>query len=263
MYERELEIICRTAREAGTIIMEYYSGKKFCVREKDDRSPVTEADCCSDEFIRKALSEEFSCPILSEEAADSSERLNSDCCFIVDPLDGTKEFINGNGEFAVNIALCRGKRIVAGAVFIPVLEELYFAAEGCGAFREKDGKIEPLKVSSRTQNPRLVISRSHRTKDDDLLIQKLGITQIMETGSSIKGCIVARGDAEIYFRCGNTKEWDVAPVQIIIEEAGGIMKKIDGSEIVYNKENPLNTAFFASNGKVFPQKSQGKQYSVP
>ena len=252
MYERELELIRRTAREAGIIIIEYYSGRKFCVREKNDCSPVTEADCASDEFIRKALAASFDYPILSEEAADSPERLTSEYCFIVDPLDGTKEFVKHSDEFAVNIALCRRNKIVAGAVYIPVRDELYYASEGSGSFREKNGKHERLEVSSRTENPRLVISRSHRTQEDDALIRKLGITQVTESGSSIKGCLVARGDADIYFRCGNTKEWDVAPLQILVEEAGGIMKKIDGSEITYNKPDPLNTAFFASNGNVIP-----------
>jgi 3'(2'), 5'-bisphosphate nucleotidase len=246
MYATELKSMQEAARGAGRIIMEIYDSVDFNVRIKSDSSPVTEADHKADEFIINHLRELFAdYAFLTEESADTPERLDSDFCFIIDPLDGTKEFIKRNGEFTVNIALCTAGRIVAGVILLPATGDLYYAAEGAGAFLEKDGLTTPLHVSGRTTNPRLAVSRSHRTPEEDRLIAELGITEVIEAGSSLKGCLVARGDAEMYYRYGNTMEWDVGAMQIIVEEAGGVMRHIDGTAIRYNKPEPKNPSFYA------------------
>lgn len=248
MYEKELSAVCKTAREAGKLILDIYNRVDIGIEYKKDSSPVTEADRLADGCIIASLRSQFpGIPFLTEESADTGQRLGTEYCFIVDPLDGTKEFIKRNGEFTVNIALCRNGKIVAGAVFLPVTGQLYYASEGNGSFLEENGNVQRLHVSSRKENPRLAVSRSHRTDEEEKLIRELGITEVIEAGSSLKGCLVAKGDAEMYYRYGNTMEWDVAAMQIIVEEASGIMRHMDGSEIIYNKKEPLNRSFYAKN----------------
>lgn len=253
MYERELETICRVAHEAGALVMQYYRANAYSVETKSDSSPVTDADRASDALIRKRLSEEFpGYAILSEETADSPERLSREYCFIVDPIDGTKEFIGRNGEFSINIALCRAGSIVAGAVCVPVRDELYFASAGNGAYMKVNGTTDRIRVSSRAGNPRIAVSRSHRTSQEDALIEKLCAEETIVAGSSYKGCLVAKGAADIYCRCGSTMEWDAAPLQIIVEEAGGIMRHLDGRVPRYNKPDPVHGPYAASNGRIRP-----------
>jgi 3'(2'), 5'-bisphosphate nucleotidase len=248
MYENELAAMKRAAREAGAIILGIYNQTDVGIEFKKDSSPVTEADRLADEFIIRSLGSQFpGIPLLTEESADTPARLNSEFCFIVDPLDGTKEFIKRNGEFTVNIALCRQSRIVAGAIYLPVSDQLYYASSGSGSFLDEGKKTTQLHASQRRENPRLAVSRSHRTEEENLLIEQLGITEVIEAGSSLKGCLVAKGDAEMYYRYGNTMEWDVAAMQIIVEEAGGTMRHIDGNDIIYNKKDPVNRSFYAKN----------------
>jgi len=225
----------------------------FAVAYKEDKSPVTLADERADALINRLLSESFpDYGILSEENIENQETLDKEYCFIVDPLDGTKEFVKKNGEFGVNIALSRGGESVMGVIYLPVTREIYFASRGEGAFvgrvdeRDRLGEILPLTVSSRLTN--LVVTTSHPYVGDklkSLLVQhedKIG--DIRYVGSSIKGCLIARGMADVYYRFGHTNEWDTAAMHCIVEEAGGIFRQMDGTVLSYNRINHLNEKGF-------------------
>lgn len=237
------ELACKVSN----IILDVYGGD-FEVSYKEDESPVTMADRMADELIVGGLKARYpSIPVLSEESADDLSRMSCDYCFIVDPLDGTKEFVKRNGEFTVNIALAHKGVPVAGLIYVPVLGECYHAAEGAGAFFLK-GEEKRIHVSDRVGDIRLAVSRSHRSSELDRLIRANGIRNIVVAGSAYKGCLLARGDVEAYYRFGKTMEWDTAAMQIIVREAGGIFMGMDGRPLVYNKENPENpTGFFCVN----------------
>jgi len=243
-----LEYVKEITKEAGKIILEVYE-KDFTIEYKDDMSPVTEADRRSNDYIVSSLSKKYpECAILAEESKNDPERIKNDWCFIVDPLDGTKEFIKKNGEFTVNIALSYKGKPVLGVIGIPVTGELYYAVKGMGAFYEKDGHAEKIHVSSRTEDIRMVISRSHKSDKLMQVIEKNGIKNFKSVGSAIKGCLVAKGEAEVYYRFNYTMEWDTAAMQCIVEEAGGIFRQMDDSEMTYNRENSLNEkGFYAIN----------------
>ncbi len=246
-----LELVKHLAREASKVILDIYS-KDFTVDYKQDASPLTEADRKSNELIVSAIRKEYpECAILAEESKDDLKRLGNDWCFIVDPLDGTKEFIKKNGEFTINIALAYKGKPVLGVIYIPVTGELYYAIKGVGAFYEADGKTEKISVSSRTKDIRIVRSRSHKSDKLDEFIKKHDFKNIKIAGSAIKGCLIAKGEAEVYYRFGYTMEWDTAAMQCIVEEAGGIFRQMDDSEMTYNRPNSLNEkGFYAINNSV-------------
>ena len=239
-----LEIVKNVTLEAGRLIIGIYS-KDFSVDYKADQSPITEADQKSNALIVQTLSSKYpECAILAEESQDNPERLKNQWCFIIDPLDGTKEFVKKNGEFTVNVALAFCGKPVLGVIGIPVTGELYYAAKGLGAFYEKNGQVQKISVSAKTDDIRMVASRSHRSDKLQALIEKNGIQNITSVGSAIKGCLIARGDAEVYYRFGLTMEWDTAAMQCIVEEAGGVFRQMDDSEMTYNRVNSLNEKGF-------------------
>lgn len=257
MWNKELEVSKKCAVDAGLAIMEIYQDESlFMVEYKKDDSPLTAADKVSNEIIVKALREAFpTYAILSEEEKDSRERLNNDLCFVVDPLDGTKEFIKRNGQFTVNIALSYKHHTVMGVIYVPATGELYYATQGDGAYwienaaganidRISNENAVKLSVSDSTDNLRCVMSSSHGCEEMDALIEKHHITNFVKMGSSLKGCLIARGDAEIYFRFNPTMEWDTAAMQCIVEEAGGIFRQMDDSQMLYNREDSLNSKGF-------------------
>ena len=253
MWDTELRIARELAIKAGEEIMKIYE-KDFSdtIEYKGDESPLTQADKASNAVIVSALREEFpTYAILSEEEKDNKERLNNPLCFIVDPLDGTKEFIKRNGQFTVNIALSNNHKTVMGVIYVPVTKELYYASEGDGAYLEKaDGTVSRLHVSDvkETSELRAVVSLSHSCKEMTELLEKYNITNLKSMGSSLKGCLVAKGEADIYFRHNPTMEWDTAAMQCIVEESGGIFRQMDDSEMLYNRDNSLNEkGFYAIN----------------
>lgn len=233
------------ARSAGEKILEIYR-EDFAVEYKEDKSPVTMADKMSNEMIVGGLKKAYpGIPVLAEESADDPSRLGQEYCFIVDPLDGTKEFIKRNGEFTVNIALARNGVPVAGLIYVPVLKEYYYASQDRGAFWHRENEEEkPLRVSDRIGDIRLAVSRSHRGPELDRLIEKNNIKHIIVAGSAYKGCLFARGDVEAYYRFGRTMEWDTAAMQIIAVGAGGIFMGMNGRPFMYNKPNPENPSGF-------------------
>jgi 3'(2'), 5'-bisphosphate nucleotidase len=236
------------AREAGRAILEVYASS-FSVEEKDDRSPLTEADLRSEKLILAGLrriSPEI--PVLSEESAKApyATRKHWRRLWIVDPLDGTKEFVQRNGEFTVNIALVDDHRPLLGIVHAPALGRDYFACEGTGAFRsDAEAAGRPIRVARRGAGPvRVVGSRSHRGSSLDGFLSRVGPHEFVEVGSSLKLCLVAEGQADVYPRLGPTSEWDTAAGQCVLEQAGGTVLKLDGEPLAYNtREETLNPHF--------------------
>jgi len=238
--DRALATAIELARQSGPPILDVYH-KDFSVDYHADQSPVTEADRRANAIIVQGLSRRFpGHAVLSEEQKDDRSRLGQDWCWVVDPLDGTKEFVQRRDEFTVNIALTYQQEPVVGVILVPVTGELYFAARGMGAFLDApDGPIR-LRVSERTENLRAVMSRSHGSEALKRALAAGGVTALRQAGSSLKGCLVARGEAEIYYRTGPTMEWDTCAMHCIVEEAGGIVRQLDESPLYYNRADSKN-----------------------
>jgi 3'(2'), 5'-bisphosphate nucleotidase len=235
------------ARRAGAAILEVYSSE-FDVARKADSSPLTLADMRAHEIITRELSALTpAIPILSEEASDIPFEVRRDWTryWLVDPLDGTKEFVSRNGEFTVNIALIEGQRVTLGVVYVPVAGTLYTGAQGLGATKQVgDGEIISIRTRAASTPLRVVGSRSHR---DSLLAQilpRLGAHELVPIGSSLKFCRVAEGTADFYPRFGPTSEWDTAAAQAVVEAAGGEVVQLNGEPLRYNtKADLLNPHF--------------------
>lgn len=245
--EKILEVCKEISVTAGQAIMEIYdSCEDMQVEYKEGDMPLTAADKASNQLIVERLSQEFpDIAMLSEEEKDNKERLNNEYCFIVDPLDGTKEFVKRNGQFTVNIALSYQHTSILGVIYVPVTGELYYALQGKGAFlKTADGEEKKLSVSDRTKDLRVVMSNSHGCEQMDRLLEKYHLTNFVSVGSSLKGCMVARGDAEVYYRYNPTMEWDTAAMQCIAEEAGAIFMQMDDTKMYYNREDSLNAKGF-------------------
>lgn len=244
-----LENICQLAREAGDAIMRVYNGEQpLEASSKSDDSPVTAADIAAHEIIiagLKKLTPEI--PVLSEEAPQSwDERQGWQRYWLVDPLDGTKEFLKRNGEFTVNIALIENGKAVMGVVYAPVLKEMYSAAEG-KAWKEEGGVNNPIHIRD-GKPPLVVISRSHGN-DPELneYLQQLGEHQTTSIGSSLKFCLVAEGKAQLYPRFGPTNIWDTAAGHAVAVAAGAHVNDWQGRPLDYTpRESFLNPGFRVS-----------------
>lgn len=245
-----LEPTIELARAAGRKIMQVYS-RDFSVSQKDDHTPLTDADLAAHSAIIAGLHRLTPhLPVLSEEAATISfaERSSWSRYWLVDPLDGTREFINRNGEFTVNIALIEQHRAVLGVVLVPVSEISYFACIGHGAYRQApDSAPVPIRVRSwNGGTPTVVGSRSHSDHHMETYLANLGAHHLLSIGSSLKCCLIAEGEADIYPRLGLTSEWDTAAAQCIVEEAGGRVTDTAMQPLLYNtKASLLNPHFFA------------------
>ncbi len=243
-----LEVMKKLAQEAGELILEIY-GTDFDVDYKEDASPLTLADRRANEHIVQGLQKHFpEYAILSEEMKDDGSRRSNEYCFIVDPLDGTKEFVKRNGQFTVNIALAYQQHPVVGVIFVPVTGDLYFASTETGAWKQdgKSGEITRLHVSDKTDALIWVGSKSHSGEKEKALVEKHRdqIAEVISAGSSIKGCLVAEQKADVYYRFGLTCEWDTAAMHCIAETAGAVIRQMDHSELLYNRENTLNEKGF-------------------
>lgn len=243
-----LDAVVELAHRAGDAILEVYQ-TEFVVEDKADDSPLTRADLASHNIICAALGRLTpDLPLISEEGglADFAERRRWTRYWLIDPLDGTREFVKRNGEFTVNIALIEKQRPVLGVVYVPVTGMTYAAAVGHGAMRsEKGGDFTALSVAARSAAPpRIVGSRSHRGSSLDAYLAALGDHQFMPMGSSLKFCRVAEGAADLYPRFGPTSEWDTAAAQAVVEQAGGAVLCMDGRPLLYNsKADMLNPHF--------------------
>jgi 3'(2'), 5'-bisphosphate nucleotidase len=245
-----LKAVSALAMSAGNKILEFYH-TDFDVSIKSDGSPLTAADMAAHHCLVDGLAAmSLGYPVLSEESADVSfaERRLWGCYWLLDPLDGTREFINRNGEFTVNVALIAHGKPVLGVVYAPVKDALYFAAEGCGAFkRVAQGAAVPISVrQSAVQPPAVVGSRSHKTPELASYLARLGEHTLSSVGSSLKFCMVAEGSADVYPRMGPTSEWDTAAAQCVVEQAGGQVVDLNGRPLRYNaRESLLNPWFLA------------------
>ncbi len=232
---------------AGNRIMEIYNSD-FSVEDKQDKSPLTAADMASHQTIVEGLAGlTGEIPILSEESSkiDWAERKNWQTYWLVDPLDGTKEFIKKNGEFTVNIALIHDQRPVLGVVYVPATETVYFATEGLGAFKKENNNQTAISTRKTIVNQFAVAgSRSHGSDAQQTFMRRLGEAETMAIGSSLKFCLVAAGKVDIYPRFGLTSEWDTAAAQCVVEQAGGTVTTLDFQPLLYNtKESLLNPHF--------------------
>lgn len=244
--QKLIEPIVALSIEAGHAILEVYS-TDFDVQEKDDASPLTQADMASHRCIDAGLrSLTPDVPVISEESGlpEFEERRAWDRYWLIDPLDGTREFVNRNDEFTVNIALIEGGRPVFGVVHVPVSGVTYLGCEGYGA-EKRDGGTEKIQVAIESDSPvRVVGSRSHRGASLDAFLENLGEFEMHPMGSSLKFCHVAEGAADIYPRLGLTSEWDTAAAQAVVEQAGGQVLKLDGSPLGYNSKAAILNPFF-------------------
>lgn len=246
--------VVTAAVAAGDAIMEIYNSNDFGTVSKDDNSPLTKADLASNKVILEHLAKIApDIPVLSEEAKalPYDERKDWDFFWLVDPLDGTKEFIKRNGEFTVNIALIRGDTPVLGVVYAPALKRTYWAAEGQGSFKDEATRIEALDYTGGAVQ--LVASRSHAGAATEALVENLETdheVNLVSSGSSLKLCMVADGEAHIYPRFGPTMEWDTAAAQAVAEQAGAKVLQPNGEPLRYNKENLLNPYFIVAKSQL-------------
>ena len=249
----QLDKLEAIARDAGAGILSVYESDDFDVDSKGDGSPLTRADRLAHEIIVAGLTELTpEIPVVSEESAqeEMAARLSWDLFWLVDPLDGTKEFIKRNGEFTVNIALVHKGQPVYGVVYAPVLNRCFCGGAAYGAWRVdgEERERQEMVVAGKSDGVMTVVaSRSHRGEAVDAFIAKLterfGEPEVRSMGSSLKICLVATGEADIYPRLGPTCEWDTAAAHAVVLGAGGKVTNVCGEPLVYNKENILNPWF--------------------
>lgn len=251
---RILPRVIGIARHAGDVITIIYRGG-YEITEKPDETPLTTADLEAHRDISNALEELTpDIPVLSEESAAAipfSERHSWETYWLVDPLDGTQEFIKGSGEFSVNIALVRHGQPYLGVIYAPALDLLYFAARGAGAWKVVQAGVEPQRIQVRkAPDDKVTVARSRAPKAGPNLqyfLDQLGAHDEVAMGSALKSCLVAEGRADVYARLGPTSEWDTGAAQCIVEEAGGHICDTAMHELRYNtKESLLNPHFFVT-----------------
>lgn len=249
IYNIDIEEIKEIALQAGKEIMEIYN-QDFNIEYKEDHSPLTEADIRANKLICHGLRNLYpDIPILSEEnkIIEYETRKSWKCYWCIDPIDGTKEFINRNGEFTINIALVYKNEPILGVVYAPALGDIYYAQKDLGAFKNKE-KL-PLKINNTPSEKLCVVaSKSHFSEDTQAFINKLDSKEIVQIskGSSLKLCMVAEGEADIYPRFGPTMEWDTAAADAIVRASGKMTYRFDSQEaLMYNKRDLLNPWFIA------------------
>jgi 3'(2'), 5'-bisphosphate nucleotidase len=243
--------VVEIAREAGEAVMRVYAEVNPAVEYKRDNSPLTEADLASHAIIDAGLrriAPEW--PVLSEESKEIpfDERRGWRRFWLVDPLDGTKEFLKRNGEFTVNIALMEEGRPILGVVYAPAMERMYYAARGAGAWKAEGGTVAAIGIGRAAHGrTRVVMSRSHGSGEENLERFTGGDAEceFVNMGSSLKFCLVAEGAADVYPRTGPTMEWDTAAAQCVVEQAGGTVTDLEGNRMGYNKAVLVNPGFVA------------------
>ena len=246
MFERELEVALNAVNSVRELILDIYYSDNLGVEIKEDNSPVTKADKAADKKIREILSTAFPLySLLTEESVDDKSRLNNDYVWIVDPVDGTKDFVAKNGEFTVNIGLSYKHKAVLGVILIPVTGEIYYATSGGGSYylKDKDGAPVRIHCNDKIKDLTTLVSRFHSNETEQNMIKKHSdvIKHQRCVGATIKGCLIAKGEAEMSYRfSSNTKEWDTCAMQVIVEEAGGFILKFDKNPICYNRKDVYN-----------------------
>ncbi|MGA8705581.1 MAG: 3'(2'),5'-bisphosphate nucleotidase CysQ [Steroidobacteraceae bacterium] len=236
-------------RQAGAAIMSVYTSD-FAVRSKQDASPVTAADELAEAMLLSALvALTPDIPVISEEATSAGRTpAVGDRFWLVDPLDGTKEFVSRNGEFTVNVALIESRRPVLGVVLAPALDRLFAGAQGVGAFIEERGQHRFVACRPSSSDGLVVVaSRSHGDADAlDHFLAGRKVARLVAAGSSLKLCLVASGEADLYPRLGRTMEWDIAAGDALLRAAGGCVRTLQGAELLYGKRGLENPHFYAA-----------------
>ncbi len=252
--------VLEIAQKASAAILEVYQTAEFKVTYKDDESPLTLADCRSDEIISKGLAQLTpGIPVISEEAAAApfEVRRHWSTFWLVDPLDGTKEFVSRNGEFTVNIGLIHNRQPVLGVLLAPALQTVYFAFSGGGAFKKtSSGNVQEIRAADyRTSGLIVAASRSHDRDQMDRLLAEWKPVKVLNVGSALKMALVAEGAAHFYPRIGPTMEWDTAASHCIVNESGGSVTQWNGEPFLYNKADLTNPGFlcFGNPPYKFPQ----------
>ncbi|MCH9852615.1 MAG: 3'(2'),5'-bisphosphate nucleotidase CysQ [Alphaproteobacteria bacterium] len=257
MYDDEKlsRILCDTVCAGGAEIMAIYrNADDVHIKQKGDGSPLTNADIAANQVITHLLAQNFpDIPIISEESDINMAASVPRQFFLVDPLDGTKEFISRNGEFTVNVALITDGQACDGAIYAPTQQKLYFT-KGNHAYRKIGGeatmRIQVSKIQNRVthQKIRAIVSRSHFDEATDKFLQKFSNCETISAGSSLKLCLIAEGNADIYPRFGRTMEWDIAAGHALLQKAGGFIAGRNGSEFFYGKKDYANVDGFIAYG---------------
>jgi 3'(2'), 5'-bisphosphate nucleotidase len=253
-YEQLVTVMRRLSIEAGDKIMEIYGADDFEVKTKSDESPVTIADEAADKIISDGLRAAFPDVMLVTEEQSATHSASGDTFLIVDPLDGTKEFINRRGDFTVNIALVEGGVPTRGVVYAPARSRMFFtladgsAVEETGDFpKDSMGPVQPISVSTPDNAALMVVaSKSHRDQATDDYIAKYNVRDMKSAGSSLKFCLIATGEADLYPRVGRTMEWDTAAGHALLTGAGGAVVRFDDlTPLTYGKADFANPFFIA------------------
>lgn len=239
------------AQQAGVAILDVYNSSDFCVEMKTDNSPVTKADLIANAIIEKGLAELTpDIPVISEENLKELGNVDCTCSYwLVDPLDGTKEFIKKNGQFTVNIALIIKGYPAFGVVYVPVKDVSYWGGDGIGAWRKTGDDVTAIKVASRNIPPRIVASSNYMNEETNAFLSQFGEYTLMQSGSSMKICMIAEGSADFYPRFAPTNEWDTAAADAVLRGAGGVLAQFDGTPLQYCKDKTLNPNFIGANRK--------------
>ncbi|MBM7071971.1 3'(2'),5'-bisphosphate nucleotidase CysQ [Shewanella sp. 202IG2-18] len=247
----QLKQVCEIAVDAGNAIMAYYQHDDVAISIKTDETPVTAADLAAHRVIVEGLNKlPFRFPVLSEESELIAwdERKDWEQYWLIDPLDGTKEFINKNGEFTVNIALIHHGKPIAGVVYAPALKRCFYGIETLGAWCDENGETVALPDSNLSPSKLTIVgSRSHQSPEMSGYLMQFNDYEVASVGSSLKFCLLASGEAQLYPRLGPTSEWDTAAGQAVLIAAGGSVTLLNSSEpLLYNqKKNILNPLFLA------------------
>lgn len=253
-YSSILPDVIKVADAASEKVLHIYESN-FKVEYKEDQSPITAADVASHEVIIHGLRNiSRDIPILSEEGKSIpwEERRHWHRFWLIDPIDGTKDFTQRTGEFTVNIALIEKGEPVMGVVTAPALKEVYWGVVGEGAYkRDRMGKVHRIRVAEPKEAKRVVASKNHLNEETRQFIDTLGEHELVQAGSSLKFCRIAEGHADIYPRLGPTCEWDTAAAHAVLLAAGGRIETLEGETLRYGKENVLNPFFVAAGSWYF------------
>jgi 3'(2'), 5'-bisphosphate nucleotidase len=255
--DKQLELVLEAARDAGAAVMRYYR-QMLTVQHKQDGSPLTHADQTAHRVIADRLVGS-GLVVVSEEGEDL--HLTAECYWLVDPLDGTKEFLAGNGEFTVNIALVNQGRPVLGVVFAPAIDTFYWGAEGMGAWRIREGTVTGLSAHTRSASLRMAVSRFHDHPDVDIFAAQNGITERLAIGSALKYGLLAAGEVDVFPRLVGSSEWDTAAGQAVLEAAGGlVLDWHTGKALEYGKPRRRNPRLLALRAPFRRAEFQLKEY---
>lgn len=250
---KDTEAILGLVQDASQSIIEIYNSACFGIEAKKDNSPVTLADKASHAILASGLNKLYpDIPVLSEEAKITPYAIRKEweCFWLIDPLDGTKEFILKNGEFTINLALIQKNKPVFGVVAAPAKKVVYFAGKEYGPYKKEKGSLLKIKAKKRAGKKLLVArTRSHKNKKEDVFISRLRPCEAIYAGSALKFCLVAEGRADIYLRGGPTMEWDTAAGQCIAAEAGAETFDLGGNPFLYNKKSLLNPGLVCTANK--------------